>query len=148
MYACGNSRAGFAYFKRRKSGSVGQYRGCRGPRSIPLARKKVLLPADNSENLRSSKLQAATSLRIVKHLSNVVKSSNQNERCIVEHRASGRDGTSSFLVIVLRFFSSLVSYLILLHFRGFHVSTEKRISSFINESRFSFTCVVEHIRVG
>jgi len=46
--ARGKSRAGFAYFNRRKSGSVGQYRGCCGPRSIPLARERTFLPVDNS----------------------------------------------------------------------------------------------------
>lgn len=55
---CGNPRAGSAYFKRRKSGSVGQYRGCCGPRSIPPARKRVFPPAGDFSKFTIAQITA------------------------------------------------------------------------------------------
>jgi len=80
MDVCGNPRAGSAYFKRRKSGSVGQYRGCCGPRSIP-ARKIVFLGEQLLEIYDRSNYGAA-SLQIVKHLSDVRRSWRDPSRAL------------------------------------------------------------------
>lgn len=79
MQACGNPRAGSAYFKRRKSGSVGQYRGCCGPRSIPSARKSLFLPVNNISKFTIVEITTVrASLRIVKHLCDIGRCPSKN----------------------------------------------------------------------